>query len=364
MVKGCRKISSSVVAGAFWAAGLCARLRRLWLIKGPLQWGESSGGTRFWSRFCWVVIFLLCVALSSTPTARADQFPSKPIRVYVGFSAGGGADIIARGISDVAEAYLGQPMIVVNKPGASGTLAAREVASAEPDGYTLLIAGGSETSCVGHFRKLSYHPIEAFAPIMRVATLGLIITVSAASPWETLDDFVQDARSRPGRYIYASAGYGSLAHATMLLLGADAGILMKHLPFKGGAGGLVALRGGHVDITVAAENEIQALAEALQIRSLAVAGSEGSPILPDVPTLAELGYTVRLANQKGFVAPAGTPKERIRFLHDALKKAFDHPDFVARCERLKIRRAYLNPEEFGESLWKIYRQVGSVVKKR
>jgi len=126
----------------------------------------------------------------------------------------------------------------------------------------------------------------------------------------------------------------------------------------------VALRGGHVDVTVAAPNEIQALEEALRIRSLAVVGSERSPMLPNVPTLAKLGYDVGLVNQKGFVAPAGTPKERIGLLHDALKKAFDHPDFVARSERLKIERSYLNPENFGEALWKAYRQVGRVVKKR
>lgn len=296
-------------------------------------------------------------------SVRADAFPSKPIRVYVGFSAGGGADIIARAFGDVAQRFLGQPMVVINRPGASGTIAAREVALSEPDGYTLLIAGGSETACAGHFRKLPYHPIRAFTPIMRLARLGLLINVRSDAPWADVKEFVAAARKEPGKYIYASAGYGSLAHATMLLFGEAADVVMKHLPFSGGAGGLVALRGGHVDVTVAAESESKALSEALQIRSLAVASAERSPLRPDVPTLHEAGFDVELENQKGLVGPAGIPRNRLQFLHDALEKAFHHPDFVRRCRRLGIERAYLGPEAFGRSLSRVYSQIGHVVRR-
>jgi len=210
--------------GNYW------RQRRI-LAKRMPQRTACLCGIRSLRRPCGVLVLVLCLSQCFPPSPSqggdADQFPSKPIRVYVGFSAGGGSDVIARSILDVAEAHLGVPVVVINKPGASGTLAAREVALAEPDGYTLLIAGGSETSCVGHFRKLSYHPVKAFAPIMRVAVQKLIITVSASSPWENLGDFVRAAQKRPGHFIYASAGYGSLAHATMLLLGTETGILIN-----------------------------------------------------------------------------------------------------------------------------------------
>ena len=301
-------------------------------------------------------------AADSTRT-ESGAFPTKPIMVYVGFSAGGTTDVIARAIASVAQEYLGQPLVVINKPGASGTIAAREVANAKPDGYALLIAGGSETTCVGHFRKLSYHPIEAFAPIMRVARMGLLLNVRSDAPWNDLSDFVEDARSHPGEYIYASTGYGGLYHSAMLLLNGEAGLAMKHLPFESGRRALAALRGGHVDISLATASEVQALSEAMQTRSLVLTSRERSSGMPQVPTLQELGYDVYLENQKGFVAPAGTPQERIQVLHDALRKAFNHPDFVALSERLNIERAYLGPDAFGESLSEMYHQVGEVLEK-
>lgn len=293
--------------------------------------------------------------------ANGGTFPNRPIMVYVGFAAGGTTDVIARAIGSIAQEYLGQPLVVINKPGASGTIAAREVANAEPDGYTLLVAGGSETTCVGHFRELSYHPIDSFAPIMRVARMGLLLSVRADAPWRDLGDFVADARSNPGEFIYASTGYGGLYHSAMLLLNAEAGLAMKHLPFEGGSEALAALRGGHVDASLATASEVQALSEAMQIRTLAVTSRDRSSQTPQVPTLRELGYDVYLENQKGFVAPAGTPPERIQVIHEALKKAFVHPDFVSLSEKLNIERAYLGPDDFKESLSEMYQMVGDVL---
>ncbi len=295
--------------------------------------------------------------------ALAGDFPTKPIKVYVGFSPGGGTDIIARTVASVAPEFLGQGMVIINKTGAAGTLAAREVTQAKPDGYTLLVAGGSETVSVGHYRELPYHPINAFAPIIRISRDRMILNFNATAPWKTIEEFIADAKKNPGKYKYASSGHGGIYHSAMLAFCDRAGIKMKHVPYKGGAPGMAALMGGHVDIAIASPSEARALAEAGKIRSVTLTSLERCPLTPEVPTLKELGYDLYLENQKGFVAPAGTPKERIMFLHDAFKKAYDHKAFVKLCDRLKIERGYLGPDDFRESLQSMYNQIGSVIKK-
>ena len=136
------------------------------------------------------IVFFVFVCLGM---AGAETFPSKPIKVIVGFSPGGTTDLIARAVAGVAPEFLGQSLVVINKPGASGTIGAKEVAQAKPDGYTLMIAGGSETVSVGHFKKLPYHPINAFAPITRFVRARMLINVKADAPWKTFQDFVDDA---------------------------------------------------------------------------------------------------------------------------------------------------------------------------
>ena len=294
--------------------------------------------------------------------ASAEDFPSRPIKVIVGFSPGGTTDLIARAVAGVAPEFLGQALVVINKPGASGTIAAKEVANAKPDGYTLMIAGGSETVSVGHFKKLPYHPIDSFSPIIRFVRARMLLNVNANAPWKTFQEFVADAKKNPGKYKYASSGHGGIYHAALMAMCDRAGIKMKHVPYKGGAPGLAALMGGHVDMAVASDAEAWPLVEGGKIRTLALTSNDRSPIMKDVPTLKELGYDVFLENQKGFVAPANTPKERIQFLHEAFKKVYEHKAFVQLCGRLKLELGYLGPDEFRKSLQDMYNQIGAVLK--
>jgi tripartite-type tricarboxylate transporter receptor subunit TctC len=294
--------------------------------------------------------------------AIANDFPTKPIKVYVGFSPGGGTDLIARSIASVAPEFLGQALIIINKAGASGTLAAKEVANAKPDGYTLLVAGGSETTSVGHYKKLPYHPINAFVPVIRIARARMILCVNSNSPWKSIGDLVADVKATPGRYQYASTGHGGIYHSALLAFSKKAGIEMKHVPYKGGSPGMAALMGGHVDLAIASPAEGRTLAESGKIRMLAMTSNERSDLVPDVPTLKELGYDIYLENQKGFVAPAGTPPERVKFLHDAFKKAYEHEAFVKLAKKLKIERGHLGSENFRNSLQTMYNQIGAVVK--
>ncbi len=292
----------------------------------------------------------------------AENFPSKPIKVMVGFSPGGTTDLIARAVAGVAPEFLGQSLVVINKPGASGTIAAKEVAKAKPDGYTLMIAGGSETVSVGHFKKLPYHPIDSFSPIIRFVRARMLLNVNANAPWKTLQEFVADAKKNPGKYKYASSGHGGIYHAALMAMCDRTGIKMKHIPYKGGAPGLAALMGGHVDMAVASDAEAWPLVEGGKIRSLTLTSMDRSPIMKDVPTLKELGYDVFLENQKGFVAPADTPQDRIQFLQESFKKVYDHKAFVKLCGRLKLELGYLGPDDFRKSLQDMYNQIGEVLK--
>ena len=304
--------------------------------------------------------FVMAVTLAAV--VGAQEFPTKPIEVIVGYAPGGGTDTIARTVADAAQKYVGQPLVVVNKPGASGIIGAQYVASAKPDGYTLLVAGGSETVSTPHFRSIPFSPVDDFEPIIRFMIERLNFYVKADSPWKTFQDFVADAKKNPDKYSYATAGVGGLHHATMMVAEKRAGIKLNHVPYKGGAETLAALAGGHVQVAMASPNEAFALVEGGRVRPLATASITRSPTEPNTPTLRELGYDVYLENQKGFVFPKGTPKPIVQRLHDSLKKVFDDAQFKANADKLKLELSYLNPEEFRKALKAMFVQIGESVK--
>jgi len=308
------------------------------------------------------LILTLALAMS-VGYAYAQDYPTKPIEVIVGYPPGGGTDMIARAVVDVAHKYLGQPMVVINKAGATGTIGAQFVAAAKPDGYTLLVAGGSETITVPHFKSLPYSPINDFVPVMRFIIERVGFNVRADSPWKTMQEFMADAKRNPEKYTYATSGIGGIHHATMLVTEKRTGIRLRHVPHKGGAETLAALMGNHVNLAMASPNEAYALIEGGRIRQLAHTSLVRSPLYPDIPTLKELGYDVYIENQKGFVAPKGTPQPIVQKLHDSLKKVFDDPQFKASIEKLRLEIAYLNGEDFGKAMKAMYDQVGESLKK-
>jgi tripartite-type tricarboxylate transporter receptor subunit TctC len=307
---------------------------------------------------------LACLAAVLPAVAgAAEGYPNRPLEVIVGFAPGGGTDMIARTVADAALKYVGQPLAVVNKPGASGIIGAQYVASAKPDGYTLLVAGGSETVSTPHFRSIPFSPVEDFEPVIRFMIERLNFYVRTDSPWKTFQDLVADAKKAPDKYAYATAGVGGLHYSTMVVAAKRAGFSMTHVPYKGGAETLAALAGGHADVAMASPNEAYALVQGGRVRPLATASIQRSPTEPDTPTLRELGYDVYLENQKGFVLPKGTPKPIVQKLHDSLKRVFDDAQFKANAEKLKLELAYLGPEEFRKAMKAMYTQIGESVKK-
>jgi len=309
----------------------------------------------------WIGLILLVLAI--TPSyVSAQDYPSKPIEVIVGYPPGGGTDMIARAVADVAHKYVGQPLVVINKAGATGTIAAQSVASSKPDGYMLLVAGGSETVAVPHFKKLPYDPINDFRAIIRLMIERVGFYVRTDSPWKTMTEMVDDAKRNPDKYTYATSGIGGLHHATVLVTEKRTGIRLRHVPHKGGAETLAALAGGHVNLAMASPNEAYALVQGKRVRPLGHASLTRSPVEPNTPTLRELGYDVYIENQKGFVFPKGTPQPIIQKLHDSLKKVFDDPQFKVSAEKLQVELAYLNGEDFQKSMKMMYDQVGESVK--
>ena len=307
------------------------------------------------------LFFLLTLALTFS-YAQAQDYPTKPIEVIVGYPPGGGTDMIARAVSDVAPKYVGQPLVVVNKAGATGTIAAQSVAAAKPDGYMLLVAGGSETISVPHFKKLPYDTLNDFVPVIRLMIERVGFYVKTDSPWKTMKEFMADAKQNPDKFTYATSGIGGLHHATVLVLEKRTGVVLRHVPHKGGAETLAAVAGGHVNVAMASCNEAYALVQGGRIRPLANASLVRSPVEPNTPTLRELGYDVYIENQKGFVFPKNTPKPIVQKLHDRLRKVFDDPQFKSSADKLQVELAYLNGEDFQKSMKLMYDQVGASLK--
>jgi tripartite-type tricarboxylate transporter receptor subunit TctC len=295
----------------------------------------------------WVIL------LGALPVG-AQEWPTKSIEVVVGYAPGGGTDMVSRAIADVAAKYLGQPLVVNNKPGATGIIGSQYVFNSKPDGYTLLVAGGSETVSVPHFKSLPFSPINDFDPVIRLMVERIGFYVRTDSPWKT---------KNPEKYSYATAGLGGMHHATMLVTEKRAGIRMTHVPHKGGAETLTALAGGHVNVAMASPNEAYALVQGGRVRCLAITALERSPTEPNAPTMRELGYDVYIDNQKGFVLPKGVPQPIRQKLHDGVKKAYDDPQFRAGAEKLKLELSYLNGEDFRKALKAMYDQIGDSVKK-
>lgn len=295
-------------------------------------------------------------------TASAAWEPKQPIQILVGFSPGGGTDIIARNIASAAQPFFPVPLVVVNKPGAAGSIAAETVKNSKPDGYTLFVAGGSESVSMGNHQKLGYDIRKDFTGVMQITRQRVAITVNDSSPWKTVGDMVEAVKAAPGKYTFGSSGAGSTYHSIMLVLAHEAGLDMKHTPYQGGAPSLAALLGGHIDVTPLAPEESASVYEAGRIRYLALASDGRSPALPDVPTVQEEGYDVFVENLKGFAGPAGMPDEVVAYLHDNFKKALESEAFKKLADKANLELQYRNGEDFMGAITDMYNQIGTAVK--
>lgn len=288
--------------------------------------------------------------------------PKKPINIVVGFSPGGGTDIIARTVSSAAQEFFPVPLVIVNRSGASGTIAAEYVRNAPPDGYTLLVAGGSESTSVGNHQKLPYDIRTDFTSVIQFNRQRTLLAVKGDAPWTTLQDFVTEVKANPGKYTYGSSGAGGIYHSALLVFTRAAGLDMKHVPYKGGAPAMAALLGGHIDVTALSPDEGKAMLDSGQVRALATFSNERYPGYPDVPTLMESGHDIYLENMKGLIGPKGMDPEIVAYLHDRFKKAMETETFQALAKKANIEVQYRDGAGFQQAMTEMYNAIGKAVR--
>jgi tripartite-type tricarboxylate transporter receptor subunit TctC len=288
---------------------------------------------------------LLGAMLAVLPSAQAQNYPERPIRLVVAFVAGGATDTMARQISEDLKEALGQPVIIENRPGANGYIAWNYVASADPDGYTLLMAENALAISQGLFKKSasSFDPIKQYDAIAHVATSPLALVVANKVKANSVAELVALSRTVPQKMNYASAGIGSVAHLTFEVFRDGAGIDAVHIPYKGGGQAIGDIVAGQVEMHMASVAVAKPLVEAGRIKALAVTGAKRSSALPNVPTLAEAG--VKTANvDLGFwyalFGPKGMPDAVKAKLSKAVETVMASPSVRARLANLDIEPAY------------------------
>ena len=267
-------------------------------------------------------LLLAAVALQAT----AQGFPSGPIRINVGYSAGGAVDVVARAVGQQLQAELGQPVIVENKPGAASNIAAKATIAAAADGHTLLMAANAVTANMTLFQPAPYDVEKDLAPVALIGRVPVVIAVNAASPFKSLSDLLAAASAKPDAVAYATPGNGATPHLAMELFAAAAKVQLMHVPYKGGSQALTDVIGGQVPVV--AVNALEALPhiKSGKLRALAVLGARRSGLLPEVPTIAESGFPGFEASVwYGLMAPAATPRPVLARLTAATLKAAASP---------------------------------------
>ena len=302
---------------------------------------------------------------TSQAQSPGTPYPAKPIQIIVTVSAGGSIDTIARSIAEELSKTIGQPVVVENRTGANGNLAAGAVARAAPDGYTLLATGGSTLNLNPHlYKKLPFDPIKSFVPITVTARTNFILVVHPKLNVTAVDAFIALAKLRPGTLNYGSAGNGSLVQIASELFNTNAGIDTRHVPYKGLAPALNDLLAGNIDFMFDSATSVPHI-KAGRLRALAVIGPNPLPALPEVKVLAAYGIAGMdaAAGWHGLLAPAGTPNEIITRLHSEVVKILDTSRLRERISALGAEPASSTPAEFARLLSRDLERLGPIVKK-
>jgi tripartite-type tricarboxylate transporter receptor subunit TctC len=292
------------------------------------------------------LILGLCAALLLGGPAIAQTYPSKPIRLVVGYSAGGGNDLIARIVAAKLQEKLGQPIVVDNKPGAQSIVAAELVAKAAPDGYTLLVApSGPMTINPAVYAKLPYDPAKDFAPISLLAEFPLLLVVGADQPIKSVRELIDYGRAHPGKANYASSA--TPFQLTSELFNQRTGSKFQHIPYRGSGDAAQAVASGQVLMTIADTGPIAGLLSGGKLRALAITTDKRDATFPDVPTLAEAGVPgMAISLWTGLVAPAGTPSEIVARLNKAVTETLALAEVRTAMDKIAVTPRSTTPEQY------------------
>jgi len=292
-----------------------------------------------------IILVLASLLISGV---NAQDFPSRPIRVVVPYSAGGSSDGPMRVIAQEMSKQLGQPMLVENKPGQGAMLGSADVVKAPPDGHTLLLASNPNAISASLYSKLTHDPVEDFAPITLLASEQAVLLVNPSLPAKNLQEFIAYVRERPGKVDYSSSGNGSAQHLFMAMFSSMAGIQMNHIPYKGSAQAVTDLLGGQVSAAMPGLAAMRGHIREGRARALAVTGARRSPALPEVPTMIESGMKgYELYVWMGMLAPKATPAPIIEKLHREFVTALRAPAVKSFMDNAAIEVVGSTPLEFG-----------------
>ena len=311
------------------------------------------------------IMAMLVFAAITAPAVAAESFPTRPIRLVVPYAPGGNVDISARIVAPPLSEVLGQTVVVDNRPGAGGNLGASLVAKAPPDGYTLLVGSSGPLSVNPViFKNLPYDSLKDFAPLSTVQSVPLIVLAGPKSGINSINDLVAAAKSRPGKLTMASSGAGTTNHFAIELFSSMAGIKVLHVPYKGSGPALSELLGGQVETMVDQLAASIGYVKDGRLKVLAVTTAQRSGVLPNVPTLDELGYKgYQAATLLGLLAPTGTPKPVIDKLNAAIRKVMGNTAVSERFRGLGTEPAASSPEEFSKRIREELAQWQALVKK-
>ncbi len=287
-------------------------------VKQGGLWGWLQAHARPASRVA-MGLFVATTAMAQTP---APAYPSKPIRLIIGYTAGGAVDLVARAMAQQLQASLGQPVIVESKPGAGTNIANRALIDSAPDGHTLMLAANALTANVSLYQPPPYDLARDITPVALVGRVPIVLAVAAGAPHASLSAWLAAAKAAPQAISYGSPGNGSTPHLAMELFARAAGATLTHVPYKGGAQAITDALGGHVQAVAVNALEVQPHVKSGKLRVLAVMTPKRSGIFPDVPTVAESGFPgFEAAVWYGFIAPAGLPATVRERLHAEIQRA-------------------------------------------
>ncbi|MGA2954653.1 MAG: tripartite tricarboxylate transporter substrate binding protein [Thermodesulfobacteriota bacterium] len=301
---------------------------------------------------------LLVFSLLSISSGWA-QYPTKPINLLIGAAAGGATSITLRTLSDAAGKILGQPIVLLNKPGGGGAVALVLLKNEKPDGYTLgnINAAGVLSQ---YMRKVPYDALTDFTPIIRYGDYTYGVVIRAESPWKTFQELIEYAKANPGKIKFSTSGAGTFHHLVMEVLARQEGIKWTHIPYKGGHEATTAILGGHVDVE-ACSSEWKPYVESGKLRLLSTYNPNRLPKFPDVPTWVELGYKIAANGGIGVVGPKGLSRPIVDKLHGAYKKAMDDPTFRKSMEIYDMPIAYRDPEGLGKDIKELGDKWGKLI---
>lgn len=287
------------------------------------------------------------VGLSALPAqAQTDKYPQRPIRLVIGYTAGGSTDVPFRVLADNASKILGQPVIVENKPGAGGVLPAQMMQTTAPDGYTLAQVP-LPVFRLPYTTKINWDPVKDLQYVINLAGYSFGLVVPADSPIKTMQEYIAYAKANPGKLTYGTPGALTTLHITMEELALNAGVQFSHIPYKGNSESMQALLGGHV-MSVADTPAWAPYVESGRLRLLSTWGDKRSTRFPNAPTLKELGLNIVQTSPFGLVVPKGTDPKIVQKLHDAFKQAMEMPNYRESLAKFDMEPYYMSSTDYAK----------------